>query len=363
MEHVFAVILAGGSGTRFWPASRSARPKQLLPLGPNASLPLIGATVERIKPLVAPERILIATGAALCAATRQALPELPESSFLGEPVARNTAACIGWATSIARRRDPEAVVMVLPSDHHIADEPGFREVLGVAVQAAQRGSIVTVGIEPTRPDTGYGYIELGEQVGGGVRRGVRFVEKPSAERAAEYVASGRFVWNGGMFFFRADRLLEAIQRHLPELAAGLERIERAAREGAEREQRETAAVFETLPSVSIDVGLMERVGEFQVIAANVGWSDLGSWESAWELAPKDEHGNASNVDAVVVDGARNLLIDRRSAGPKRVIAALGVDDLCIIETDDALLVLKRERSQDVRAIVDELRRRNLADKL
>jgi len=363
LDHVFAVILAGGSGTRFWPASRRTLPKQLLRLGPNAELPLIGATVARIDALVPHERILIATGADLLPATRSALPMLPASSFLGEPVARNTAPCIGWAASIARRRDPEAVVMVLPSDHHIADEPGFRDVLTRALEAASRGAIATVGIEPTRPDTGYGYIELGSELRPGVRQGVRFVEKPALAQATEYLDKGNYVWNAGMFFFRAERLLHEIDRHLPDLAAGLARIEHAAKNGPESEANATKAVFETVKGVSIDVGVMEKVGAFEVVPANVGWSDLGSWESAWELAPKDAAGNAAHDHGFVLEGERNLLLDLRSREQKRVMVALGVDDLCIVETDDALLVMKRENAQGVRAIVEALAQAGHHDKL
>jgi mannose-1-phosphate guanylyltransferase len=306
---------------------------------------------------------LIATGRDLLAATREALPELPPTAFLGEPVARNTAACIGWAAAIVRRRDPEALVMVLPSDHHITDEQRFHEILELALDAARAGAIATVGIAPTRPDTGYGYIEIGAETRSGVHQGVRFVEKPTPAKAAEYVASGRFLWNGGMFFFRADRLLEEIARHLPELARGIARIESAARESPEREHAETTAVFEGLTGVSIDVGVMEKLDGFLVVPGSFGWSDLGSWESAWELSNKDHAGNAANADAFVLDGERNLLLDLRKPGTQRLMVALGVDDLCIVETDDALLVLPRSRSQDVRAIVDELKRRGHDDKL
>jgi mannose-1-phosphate guanylyltransferase len=362
IDHAHAVILAGGSGTRFWPASRKARPKQLLPLGPGDA-PLIGATVDRIRPLVGDERVVIATGRDLVAATRAALPGLPASAFLGEPRARNTAACIGWATAIVHRRDSEALVMVLPSDHHVADVDGFQRVVRTALEAARRGAIVTVGIEPTRPETGYGYLELGDEVSPGVRRGVSFREKPDRPTAEGYLSSGRYVWNAGMFFFRAARMLEEIERHLPALASGIARIEAAARRGTVEEAAETERVFETVPSVSIDVGVMEKVERLEVVPASIGWTDIGSWESAWELGTKDAAGNATHGQAVAVEAKNNLFYDLTSAGQKRLVAALGVSNLCVVQTDDAILIVPRDRSQDVRAIVTELERQNLKDKL
>jgi mannose-1-phosphate guanylyltransferase len=363
MANLYAVILAGGSGTRFWPASRRAQPKQLLSFGPRAEQSLIAATVERLTPLCSTERIVIATGRALLEATRRALPALPEHAFLGEPAPRNTAACIGWATSIIERRDPDALVMVVPSDHHIGDEAAFREALERAVRSAESGPITTIGVEPTRAETGYGYLEAGEAVGEGVRRVARFVEKPDRARAEEYFKSGRHYWNSGMFFFRARAMREAVAQHMPELSAGLDRIDRARARGASAEQAETDAVFQGLQSISIDYGIMEKLSSLHVVPASFGWNDLGSWQSAWDLAGRDAAGNAAPPGTVLVDARGNLVHDLRGASARRVIALVGVDDLCVVETDDALLIIPRERAQDVRSVVAELERRGQTDKL
>jgi mannose-1-phosphate guanylyltransferase len=363
MSNLYAVILAGGSGTRFWPASRNALPKQLLAIGPTSDRSLIAATVRRIAPLCPPERVVIATGAHLVEATRRALPELGASAFLGEPMARNTAACIGWASLMVRRRDPTATVMVLPSDHHIADEPAFLAAVTRAVDSANTGIITTIGIAPTRPETGYGYIELGAELGGGVYRVLRFVEKPNRATAEQYLASGRYTWNSGMFFFRAEVMLKATQAHMPELASGLERIEAAARQGPEREAAVTAEVFSGLKSISIDYGVMEKMAELNVVPASFGWSDVGSWESAWELTPQDTKGNAADPSALLIDCGGCLVRDLTTDGRRRVLAAVGVEDLCIIETDDALLVIPRRRSQDVRLVVEALKARGELERI
>lgn len=356
-SNVYAVILAGGSGTRFWPASRRLRPKQLLPLGPSAPESLIASTVRRLAPLVPPERVLVATGAHLTPSTKRELPFLPEESFLAEPSAKNTAPCIGWATHVVLRRDPDALCMVLPSDQHVADEPEFLRVVEHALDAARTGAITTLGIVPSRPETGYGYIEVGEATSERARRVVRFVEKPTLERAKEYVASGRYLWNAGMFFFQAKAMQRALHEHLPEMEDALCRIDRAARDGAAAEAQETEKFFASCRSISIDYGVMEREKDLRVVPADCGWSDLGSWESAWELSPKDERGNAAPSSAVLVDAKNNLVADLGTEGGKKVIALVGVNDLCVVETDDALLILPRERSQDVRAVVDELKKR------
>jgi len=362
-SHVYAVILAGGSGTRFWPASRRALPKQLLAIGPDRDESLIAATVRRVEPFCSAERVLIATGAHLLDATRRALPQLPDDAFLGEPVARNTAPCIGWASSVVARRDPEAIVMVLPSDHHIANAAAFRDAVELAIESAAQGVITTIGITPNRPETGYGYIEAGARVKSGVRRVQRFEEKPDLNRAREYVASGKHFWNSGMFFFRASTMLERIDEHMPDLAQGLRRIASASERDADTERDATREVFETTKSVSIDYGIMEKTSPLHVVPADFGWSDLGSWQSAWELSEKDAQSNGGDRAAVLVDATGNLVRDLRTDGKKRVLALVGVNDLCVIETDDALLVIPRDRAQDVRLVVEALQAQKLTDKL
>jgi mannose-1-phosphate guanylyltransferase len=349
---IHALILAGGAGTRFWPASRAARPKQLLPL--TSERPLLVETIERVRHLVGP-RVLIASSAPVASATRQVVPELTAEQLLVEPVPRNTAPCIGWGVATIARADPDAIVIVLPSDHHVADQPAFERAMASAVESARAGFITTIGIEPTRPETGYGYIELGDAVGD-ARRVVRFVEKPSREIAARYVEGKRHLWNAGMFIFRARDMRAAIEQHLPALAEGLDVFDRAAASGDEASA--VRAKFGDLPAVSIDVGVMEKVADLRVVPANIGWSDVGSWEAAWELASRDAAGNAVQANAVLIDSKENLVVDLRSdrsRASERVVALVGVTGFVIVETDDALLVVPRSRCQDVKQVVEDLR--------
>ena len=361
MSHVHAVILAGGSGTRFWPASRRLRPKQLLPLAGREGESLIAATVRRLDPIVPPERVWVATGPRIAEATATALPRVPRSQILVEPVARNTAAPIGWAAAMIARKDPDAIVAVLPADHFIGDEPKFRAVLGTALGAAEGGWLTTVGIVPTRPETGYGYIEVGDAVAEGVESVVRFVEKPDRARAAEFLAGGKHLWNAGMFFFRARVMREAIAKHLPELGAGLDRLDVAAAAG--NEAAVLAELFPTFPSISIDHGVMEKASKLAVVPGSFGWNDIGSWEVTWELAKHDAEGNAVPEGTVAVDARGNLVKDLTSGGSGRRFALVGVENLVIVETDDAVLVIPRERAQDVRAVVEALQARGETERL
>jgi mannose-1-phosphate guanylyltransferase len=361
MAHVHAVVLAGGSGTRFWPASRRHTPKQLLPLAGRAEEALIAATVRRIEPLVPPDRVWISTGTSLVEATLAALPRVPRSHVIAEPVARNTAPCIGWASAIIARSDPDAIVMVLPADHFIGNESAFRDALGTAIRAAEEGWLTTVGIVPTRPETGYGYIEVGDPIANGVRAVTRFVEKPTRERAEAFVADGRYLWNGGMFFFRAGVMRAAIAEHLPVLAAGLDRIDAAAARGDE--ERVLAEVFPTLPSISIDHGVMEKAKRIAVVPGDFGWNDVGSWQVTWEMSDRDAEGNSLPVGTVTVDAKNNLVRDLTSGASGKRWALVGVSDLVVVETDDAVLVVPRDRAQDVRAVVDALAKRGETDKI
>jgi mannose-1-phosphate guanylyltransferase len=349
MAGTYGVIMAGGSGTRFWPLSRAARPKQLLPLG-GGDEALLVATARRLTKILPEDHILIVTSEALAEQTRAALPNVPAENVLTEPVGRNTAPCVGWAASVVARKDPEAVLAILPADHHIEDETTFAEVLERSVQAARLGEMVTVGIKPTRPETGYGYVELGEEITPAVFRARRFVEKPDELRARQFLAAGRFLWNSGMFFFRADVLLAAVKTHLPGLSDALTRYDEAALRG--QEQALVKSTYQTLPNISIDHGVMEKAARVAVIPGDFGWSDVGSWTSAWELAPRDTNDNAFFGEVVPVDAHRCYV----RAPEGKVVAVVGLDDVVVVDTPDALLVMPRSRAQDVRSVVDALKK-------
>lgn len=348
MDHTWAVVMAGGVGSRFWPASRKRTPKQLLDLV-GSGRTMIADTVERLKPDVPPERVLVVTGRVTVDAVAEALPELPPENILAEPEGRNTAPCIGWAALHVRRRDPDGVLAVMPSDHLVAERRAFLDAVRTAVGAAREGSLVTFGIAPDRPETGFGYIEMGEELRAGVRRVRRFVEKPDLETAERYLEAGNFTWNSGMFFFAAGRVLAEIERQMPDLHRGLAEIDEALGRGEEKETLER--IFPSLPSQSIDYGVMEGAEEIACVPADFGWSDLGSWEAAYELSERDGDDNAVGSDAVVVD-SRGCLA-RAPAG--KLVALVGVENVVAVDTGDALLICRRERAQKVKQVVNALK--------
>ncbi len=346
-----AVIMAGGAGTRFWPLSRARRPKQLLPLA-GGETSLLALSLERFAELIPGERTLVVTGAAIADDVAQVLPSVPRQNILVEPTGRNTAACIGWAASVIARSDPSAVMVVLPADHHIANTDEFRRILSRAIEYAATGRIVTIGIQPTRPETGYGYIELREALDADASLATRFVEKPSRERAQEFLKAKNFVWNSGMFVMRADVVLREIKAHLPALAEGLVKLDAAAREGTEAD--EVISTYHSLPSISIDHGIMEKQKDIIVLRGDFGWSDVGGFATAWELAPKDENGNATIGDAIALDSLGCYV--RAEGG--RIVAVLGARDMVVIDTPDATLVVPRDASDRVKEIVDALKKRD-----
>lgn len=346
-----AVVMAGGSGTRFWPLSRRRRPKQFLAIGTEK--PLLVETVERLAPAVPLERTWIVAGAEHAPAVRDLLPELPAGQLVVEPCARNTAPCIGLAAVHLRRRDPDAVMAVLPADHHIGDRAAFQRLLGAAEERARAGEIVTIGIRPDRPETGYGYIHYDRKDTVATRnhvdacRVLRFVEKPPRATAERYLAEGGYLWNSGMFFFTVERILADIRRFLPHLHDALERI--AAALTTPDYERVLAEEFAAVEGISIDYGVMEHAEEIRVLPAAIGWNDVGHWAALADFAEKDTQGNVAAGRTILVDAHRNIV---HAEG--RLVALVGVEDLVVVETADAVLVCPRDRAQDVRQVVARL---------
>ena len=349
-EKAYAVIMAGGSGTRFWPLSRSDRPKQFLALGPD-DRSLLRATAERVWDVLPPERTLVVTSEQLRERVERELPELQPEQILAEPVGRNTAPCIGWAATHVKRLDEDAIMAVLPADHFIGETEAYADTLRRGLEAATHGDYVTIGIRPGRAETGYGYIEVGSELDPGVFRARRFVEKPNRQRAEQFVASGNFLWNSGIFFFLASRILEAIDQHLPGLGQELQRYDEAARAGTEAAL--VRRTYGELPAVSIDHGIMEKVSAVSVVPGTFEWSDLGSWTSAWELSPRDENANVLPEAAITVDASGNFV----AAPDGKLVALIGVENLVVVDAGDALLIVPRERAQEVREVVAALRER------
>jgi mannose-1-phosphate guanylyltransferase len=353
---IYPVIMAGGSGTRFWPLSRKDRPKQFLALAGDE--PLLTATVGRLPPLAKAKETFVVCGPKHAAAARKLLPKLPEQNFIVEPCARNTAPCVGLAALHVARKDPRGVIVMLPADHHIGKPAAFREALVSAADLAQRGAIATIGIKPSRPETGYGYLKIGPRLAARGRKGKgaahkveRFVEKPDLVTAARYLSDGGYLWNSGIFAFRADVILEEIRRAMPVLGEQLDAIDAAF--GKPSYKKTLQRIFPECPSISIDYGVMEKSKRIAVVPADFGWSDVGSFAALPDVKPTDRQGNVAEGDAVVVD-SHNVVVIAKGGRP---VAVVGIDDVVVVDAGDAVLVCRRDRAQDVRQAVEELSRR------
>ena len=346
---MFAVIMAGGQGTRFWPESRRARPKQLLNIiGDRA---MIKMTVDRLIPSIPKENIYAVINASHRDETREGTG-LSDSNIIVEPVGRNTAPCIGLAALHVERRDPEGVMVVLPADHHIKDEKSFLKTLLKAREAASHGDcLVTLGIKPESPATGYGYIEKGElleeQGLEGLFKVKRFTEKPDLNTAEVFLKNGNFLWNSGIFVWKASTILNEIKIHIPMLYEGLKEIRTVL--GSEREAETVSSVYAGLEGVSIDYGVMEKSNIATVIPSDFGWNDVGSWSSLDELLEKDSNGNIFKGKCLGLETRDTVIY-----GKDRLVTAIGLDGLIIVDTEDALLVVRKDRCQDVKKIVEKL---------
>jgi mannose-1-phosphate guanylyltransferase len=347
---MYAVILAGGSGKRLWPLSRQARPKQLVDIT-FLDKPLLQETFARLAPLMPPDDIYVVTGERYMESTSRELPSVPPSNIIREPEGRGSAPAIGLAAVHLWYRDSEAVMVCLPADHYIAEPERFRDVLLAAEQVAQDGHLVTLGIRPEYPHTGYGYIEIGEElteVGEFSAHSVRhFTEKPDEQMARLFVEGGRHFWNSGMFIWKASAILHEIERHLPRLHECLREV------GGALGTPDGPAVLErTWPGVereTIDFGVMEKANDVVVIPVDMGWSDIGSWASLADLLPADGDGNIV-VGQHLGLGTKGCVI----YSPRRLVATVGVENLVVVETEDAILICARDRAEDVKELVDRL---------
>lgn len=354
-----AIIPAGGSGTRLWPLSRRAHPKFLHPLpGPKS---MIQETVDRLRPLTNIGNVLVVTGGAHAVEIGRQVPDLDREQIVIEPAARGTGPAIGLAVALIARRDPDAIVGSFAADHHVRHPEHFLADVTAAIEVASEGRLVTIGIEPEYPETGYGYIRVGEQLGTFAGRPAhrveQFREKPDLETANEYLAEGGYLWNASMFVWRAGTLLEEMERLLPDLHASLKTIVDAW-DTPEREET-FAATWANIADVTIDHGILEHSERVAVVPSQMGWSDLGDWHSVGALQASDQDNNASVNSLILSEDSRGNLV----YGNGRLVSLVGVQDLVVIDTEDALLVCERHSAQQVKSIVDKLKAQGRDDLL
>lgn len=352
MNNLYAVIIAGGSGTRFWPLSREEMPKQLLRIGYGETL--IQSTISRVSPVIPSEHIYIVTNQKQVESINFQLLASTGISwnthFIVEPEAKNTAPAIGLAAIYIRNLDPQAIMVVLPSDHIIEDNERLQSALLLGAETSAEGYLVTIGIKPERAETGYGYIKCGGQIKEGVYTALEFREKPDKEMAERYLKEGNYYWNSGMFVWGAEAILLSIKKYMPELYEGLIAIEKAI--GSEKEEETVKHVFSNLKSESIDYGVIEKARDVAMVHGEFGWSDVGSWHALEYILPLDENKNVKQGNVISIDSKNSILYCA-----KRVVGAIGLQDMIVVDTEDATLICPKERAQEVRKIVDLLKER------
>jgi mannose-1-phosphate guanylyltransferase len=351
--------MAGGSGTRFWPESRKTRPKQLLSICGEKSM--IRTTVDRIVPLVSPLNIMIITSQVCAAQIRSEIPELTQERVVEEPFSRNTAPCIALAAYKVLKQDPEAVMAVLPADHLIGDDENFRSAIRTAYDMALGDDyLITLGVIPNRPETGYGYLKLGHPVlnstGSKVFQVECFVEKPDLDTAEQYFNDGRFLWNSGMFIWKVSTIIDAFRNHLPGITQAMESIFPALNTPAEAEALRN--VYADLQNVSIDYGIMEKAQKVLTVPLDVHWNDVGCWSSLHGVWSDDDCGNAVSGSALCVESLKCVV-----SSPHKLTVLMGVDDLIIVDTPDALLVCRKDKAQDIKKLQELLIARGYRDLL
>lgn len=351
MMKVTAVIMAGGRGERFWPKSRNSYPKQFLSLTKDGET-MIQKTVKRLLPMVSMEDVFVVTNVSYAELVKEQLPQLPVENILLEPCARNTAPCIGLAAAVIRKKYGEAMMLVLPSDHLIRYEDMYVDTLRQAVSVAEKEeNLVTIGITPTYPETGYGYIKFERDADlgmTGVYRVERFVEKPDLDTAKEYLASHRYLWNSGMFVWKASSILANIEKLMPDIYDGLVHIEAAV--GTKEYNSVLEEEYQAFRSESIDFGVMEKADNIYTLPGSFGWDDVGNWLAVERINPTNELGNYIEGDVITIGTGRSTI-----CGGKRLIAAVGIEDLIVVDTDDALLICAKNSTQDVKKVIENLK--------
>ncbi len=357
MEHLYALIMAGGGGTRLWPMSRQNTPKQLLPLVEDQSM--FRVSVERLAPLFPPENIYVVTGRAYVSALQADVPEIPAENFVVEPFGKESGPAAALGMAVIGKRDPQAIVAILTADHHIADKETFREVLETAgTFAAERGTIVTLGITASVPSTGFGYIHRGHLIearsGFRLYQSLGFTEKPNAETAIRFIRSGEYSWNSGMFIWTAAKAMAEIQRQKPEWYTLFQTLQPAI--DTPDYAHVLDGVWEKITKLSLDVAIMEHAEDMVVIPIDIGWSDVGSWDALFEVLQLDDDGNGfkgASPNRVIVD-SRNTLVYS-----DKLTVTIGVKDLVVVDTNDVLMICHRDRAQEVRKVVQHLRENHL----